>query len=111
MKSDFDASSFRIRRLLAKSSQRTCLVHLLVYTLQLIVPVLLVKSYYTIAFELIFSESLTTKIRSMVSLSDAELKQVLTGATKFWREIERNFGHKRNRLGANAAREFEVSLI
>ena len=96
---------------MAKSSQRTCLVHLLVYTLQLIVPVLLVKSYYTIAFELIFSESLTTKIRSMVSLSDAELKQVLTGATKFWREIERNFGHKRNRLGANAAREFEVSLI
>ena len=30
------------------------------------------------------------------------------GGTKFWREIERNFGHKRNRLGANAAREFEV---
>ena len=54
MKSDFDASSFRFRRLLAKSSQRTCLVHLLVYTLQLIVQVLLVKIHYTIAFELIY---------------------------------------------------------
>lgn len=30
--------------------------------------------------------------------------------SKIWREIEKNFGHKRNRLGAKAAREFEVYL-
>ena len=59
----------------------------------------------------LFAENLTLKIRCLVSLSDHELKTVLLGGTKFWREIEKNFGHKRNRLGANAAREFEVRIF
>ena len=59
----------------------------------------------------LYAESLTLKIRCLVSLSDDELKRVLLGGTKFWREIEKNFGHKRNRLGANAAREFEVRFF
>ena len=96
---------------MAKSSQRTCFVHLRVCTFQLIGETLLVITHYDKLIQSFLSETLTSKIRSMVSLSDAELKQVLTGGTKFWREIERNFGHKRNRLGANAAREFEVSVI
>ena len=58
-----------------------------------------------------YAESSTLKIRSLVSLSDVELKSVLMANSKFWREIEKNFGHKRNRLGANAAREFEVYFI
>ena len=57
---------------------------------------------------IIFLDKIVAKVCPVVALSESELTALLLRKSQAWRYVLNEFRVKRNRLGANCAKEFSV---